>query len=335
MSARDSLKRVGLLFNRHKKSLQWLLAILMIVLTAKLIVDGFGELRRLREFRLEHLVLLCAAFVVYLLIRSIFSLVIVNSVDGVAISFPAWLRIFVVGRFANLLFAQSGNLYRATRLKRQHNLSYTGFVNANALFVWIDSLLSLLLVFGLTLGVGSKTRIAGVNVTLAVGSLTVATAIAPFAAKRLLELFGPEAGVVGDAREQLCQLFVFVVDRGANARLIGKLVALSGLQFVVWVLLYSIAFKGIGVRANLADIAVFLAVYKLSTFLVITPGNVGIREVTYALVGRALGIGMAQGAVVAAILRAIGYAVLIPLGLVWGGADLLHRQRDATNATKH
>jgi hypothetical protein len=265
----------------------------------------------------------------YLFLSACSSLVIIRSACSPAIGFWDWVQVFVVGRFANLLFAQSGNLYRATVLKAEYGLSYARYVSANALLVWLDSLLSMMLSLALTFGAQPRTRIIGVDVTLLLGGLAGLILMAPVAAMKVLDSFEPSTEILDKAGSLLRDMFAFVVQRGTDVCLIGKVMALNIVQFGVWVLLYRIAFEGMGIQTNLAQLALFLAIYKLSTLLVFTPGNIGVREVAYAWLGQAIGIGMAEGVLVSAVLRAAGYAAVVPLGLVLGGAHLLGcRSRD-------
>ena len=64
-------------------------------------------------------------------------------------------------------------------------------------------------------------------------------------------------------------------------------------------------------------------VLKLSNQVIITPGNFGIRELTYGIIGTQLNISMADGVIISILLRVVGTSVVIITGFLMGGIELL------------
>lgn len=82
-----------------------------------------------------------------------------------------------------------------------------------------------------------------------------------------------------------------------------------------------------GIEPNVPDLALFLALYKLSTLVVLTPGNLGIREMAFGFLSQALGIGMAEGILASAMLYAVHSSLVIPLGLAFGSSHLFSHEK--------
>jgi len=76
---------------------------------------------------------------------------------------------------------------------------------------------------------------------------------------------------------------------------------------------------------DLPSAALFFTVLTLLNQIVITPGNLGIKEVAYGVLAQQLQIGMAQGILVSLILRVLTLVVTTALGLAFGGRGLLSR----------
>jgi hypothetical protein len=70
-------------------------------------------------------------------------------------------------------------------------------------------------------------------------------------------------------------------------------------------------------------LAVFYALFKLSFYINLTPGNLGVQEVVWGKLSELMGIGMAQGVLVSAFVRVVSTGVILVLGIALGGWDML------------
>ena len=75
-------------------------------------------------------------------------------------------------------------------------------------------------------------------------------------------------------------------------------------------------------------LALFYIILKISTEILITPGNIGPREVAYGVLSESMGIGMGQGIAVSVIIRVLGTGTVLVLGSCFGGIDLLRHKED-------
>ncbi len=86
---------------------------------------------------------------------------------------------------------------------------------------------------------------------------------------------------------------------------------------------YYFSFYAFGIKAGMAPLALFLVVIILSNRVVLTPGNLGLRELAFGIASDQMSIGMTQGILVSAIIRVIGIFFTAILGIIFGGITLL------------
>ena len=106
-------------------------------------------------------------------------------------------------------------------------------------------------------------------------------------------------------------------------------VVLSGvvLFFLICVLFY-IYFSSLSINVDLPTLVVFYALFNLSIFVTITPGNLGVREIACGFISEQMRIGMAQGILVSTLVRVVETCIVFVFGLIFGGADLLYHRKD-------
>jgi len=316
-------------FARHKKLLQWILALLFLALACKLLVDNKDSLIRLKEFRLRHIIALCAMYSGLLFIIAYRSLLIIRTLTDLKISFWNWYKIFIISRMGNILFSQAGNIYRAGVLKGRYRLSYTNYVNFYFFFAWVDTLLNFVLVLCLILLLRPTLTIGGIYGMELVGIVMAAILVGPILAEKILNALHPRSGVLVKVFGKLHGMVVTMLSQGSNVGLMVRIIILGLAGFAIGVLLLGITFRGMGIQPSLTDLALFLALYKLSTYIVLTPGNIGIREMAFGFLSHVLGIGMAEGIMASAILYSVHAVLVIPLGMVFGSKHLFGREKSS------
>jgi len=79
----------------------------------------------------------------YLIPESYRQQVVVESAGKTRLPVVGWFRIFVIGRFLNSLIPQSGNIYRALRLKADFAIEYVDYVGSMVLFLMMSISLNL------------------------------------------------------------------------------------------------------------------------------------------------------------------------------------------------
>ena len=82
------------------------------------------------------------------------------------------------------------------------------------------------------------------------------------------------------------------------------------------------AADALGAGVSVGEAALFLALVQMSSLVVVTPGNIGVRELAFGLIGSALETGAVNGLLISAVTRATGVVALV---LAAGAATVLER----------
>ena len=79
-----------------------------------------------------------------------------------------------------------------------------------------------------------------------------------------------------------------------------------------------------------AAIAFYHVILKLLNTILITPGNIGIREIAYGIISQQMNLSMGEGMIVSMVMRIIGMVVILTAGVLLGGHALLKQQKSHT-----
>jgi uncharacterized membrane protein YbhN (UPF0104 family) len=90
--------------------------------------------------------------------------------------------------------------------------------------------------------------------------------------------------------------------------LIGTLIIFKEILLAIIRLYF--CFKLIGFSPEFAMLAIFIILSRLSSVIIIAPGNFGIREFLYGYLSDWMGVGMSEGIFISLILRAIEFILL-------------------------
>lgn len=258
----------------------------------------------------------------YLVPESFRQEIVIESSSGVALRSVPWFRTFVVGRFLNSIVPQGGNVYRAVRLKADSGVPIADFGGGMATFVIMSVVASLLVAAPLLAWESPSLRILGLPASLVVGVAGLVIAAVPYAAWHLML----QRVTVDEDSSSFARTVHRVVQATATAlrdiRLMRSFGAVWIVTIAVVVLLYRYVFDAAGWEIEVGVAIAIYALIQASSFIVVTPGNIGIQEVGMAALAAIFGIPAATGAVAAALIRATGWiAVAIP-ALVFGSRDV-------------
>ena len=107
-----------------------------------------------------------------------------------------------------------------------------------------------------------------------------------------------------------------------------KVTALGIVILILTVIAHYILFKGFGIILTVPALLVFYVLLRLSLFIIITPGNIGVQEIAYGFISEQMGFGMAQGVLVSVFSRILNTSVILVLGILFGGIDLLRHRKN-------
>ncbi len=261
--------------------------------------------------------------------------IIIGKFSGKRLPYLAWLRIFVLGTFLNRIFPQAGNVFRGVSLKQRFDISYTRYISSYAGFMWIDTTLSIATALAVVLVLDPSLRIASVPAAVLIAALLCAVAAVPFVLKLVGDFLKGRFNYFLWLQSKLAEVFSVMAD---SVRDVGYLVRISatGLcSFAITISIFYMCFHGLGLDVSWSMLAVFCVIMRLSNQMVITPGNLGVREIAYGVLGELAGVGMAEAMLVSIIIRIVGTTVIFAFGTALGGVGLLKRHNEYTTRTEN
>ena len=264
------------------------------------------------EFTLVNIWVLILAQSSYLVTESLRMQSVLERAAGM--QFERWhmLRLFIMARILNLVVPQSGNVLRVAGIKDRYGAAISETVGGLAGFVWLSVSASLglsTLLFAAGLGDDVSTNTPP---WLVLAALTLVAIGAPWILLRLLSGINRQHG------------FVSKLVRAADASLAVARSPRTLLTFgVYWlvaiaviVVMYATAFSMVGPIPSVPTLIAIYALVQATSFVVITPGNIGIQDLGFAAVAVAFGSDPGVAAAAALIIRISGIAVTALAGVI-------------------
>jgi uncharacterized membrane protein YbhN (UPF0104 family) len=256
---------------------------------------------------------------------------ILEKCSGQRPHFWALFRIFILGRFLNTFISQAGTVYRGLQLKQDYEISYTDYISSFASFAWMDSWINMVVAALVILTGRSNLKIG----SFYAWQISLVLAICIFAAPLLMEASFRKISFnntyLNWMHSKLNEVLKATVENVKDTVYVSKIIILGIAALICSGALYYICFQIFDITLTIPSLAVFYALLSLSTCIIITPGNIGVQELAYGFLSEQLGFGMAQGVLVAAFARISGTTIILLLGIILGGIDLLRQQKKPFN----
>ncbi|MEA3510413.1 MAG: lysylphosphatidylglycerol synthase domain-containing protein [Actinomycetota bacterium] len=261
--------------------------------------------------------------VLYLVPESYRQKIVIESSSHTSIRPFRWFQIFVVGRFLNTLVPQSGNVYRALRLRTDLGIGLSEFGGGMAAFVIMSVVASLFVAAPLVAWQSPSPTINGmpVWVLLLVAGFTIGGI--PVLLWLVVRNRSGDQGQPSRILDTAQQVVTATMTALSDLRLMISFVAVWIVTLIVVVALYRSVFDVIGWELGIGEAIAIYALLQASSFVVLTPGNLGIQELGLASLAAVFGIPAAIGVIAAALIRTTGWiAVAIPAAL-FGSNDII------------
>jgi uncharacterized membrane protein YbhN (UPF0104 family) len=258
----------------------------------------------------------------YLIPESYRQQVVVESAGKTQLPTFGWFRIFVIGRFLNSLIPQSGNVYRALRLKVDYEIGYVDYVGSMVLFLMMSVSLNLglaSLLIALDPAESVDDPIVTPWVLLALAVIVVAVPLLLWWVLKRFEV--PNTTWLAPLKV-LRDLMNSAVGALREHGLLIRFVAAWLVTLAVVVALYGIVLSTVGASMGIGQTIALYALVQATSFAVITPGNLGIQELGFTGLAALFGVPLAQGAAAAAVIRASGWIALAIPAFLLGGRDM-------------
>ncbi len=254
--------------------------------------------------------------------------IILQKCSGSKISFWGWFKTIVLARFLSTFIPQTGNVYRGIYLKKTHQISYTQYAGSLFSFAWIDTCLNIIYAVIIVLTVKAELRIGNFRALHLLVFLAAAIAVIPIVLEFIFRLVKFRSRSISWLHTKLSEMLTVSVTSVRDRAYMLKVVLTGMVAFVNSLLIFYICFLSLGVPVNPSALALFYVVLRLSMTVVITPGNLGVQELAYGVLGEQMQLGMAQGIVISVMVRILNTTFIIVLGTIFGGIELLRHRKD-------
>jgi len=308
--------------NSYRKLYKLIIAVIAITVVVIAFADEYEKITYLSRYGLWHILALLALMGTYLFVFSYQMLLALRSCSNVRLRFMPWFKYFIIGRFVNKIASQSGIIYRAVFLKRDYGITYAQFAGAFSFLSWLNLVFYFGLAGILILIYDPHLKFNGVNAASCVFCFFGITMIAPVILKMFFRLKPPLTPFFARVYNLVINILNSFSKACKNKLLVGFTTLLALLVFCIVLLQFHVMLSVFDTDLNVAQISLFFVLLKLSSILIITPANIGIREIAFGILAASSGLSMSEGIMLSAILRIIGYCVVLPLGLIYGGLEL-------------
>lgn len=297
----------------YRKGLRWLLAGVCVLGLGVYFYRNRQELRLFLSLSIRDASILTALFAVSLwLYAQTFYQAMSKCVAG-RVPFGIFFKTIVTGKMLSLVIPQAGAIYRGILFKQLCGVPYTRFISGTFAFLWIDALLNIAIAAAVLASDEASMRIAGMPVMLWLAVLTAGWFL-PFSIRTILR--SPFCtGRFQTLRLRLVEMLDIAVsclrDRGVMIRLAAAHLA----NFAVCIAIFYILLRSFGASASLEVLTLFFVLMKMASYIILTPGNVGVREIAYGYLAAQLHLPPAQGIAVSVFYRLFGTLVLALVGI--------------------
>jgi uncharacterized membrane protein YbhN (UPF0104 family) len=240
--------------------------------------------------------------------------------QNAAIGPLACVRMFFTGRLLGLIFPQGGSLYRLARLRSEFGMNLRQGLGVLAVFTWLTVLISLLGATGVLFVVEQRIILLGLDGRVLLSGLLLACGAVPLAGKVLEKSFAqPTQNAVA---AKLVRMVRALNQLLLSPKLFTEFLILSLANFLLTLALFYLAFLNLQLRPGLGPLILLVALMRVGTIIVLTPGNLGVLELVAGYVILAGGFSMEDGILVMLELRVVSTAVVLVFGGLFGGSHL-------------
>lgn len=312
---------------KYKSLIQYIIAIVCIAYVVYFLLGNKQQIKQVLSLRPFFIITLSILICLDLLINSLRMRIVLEKCNNTKLPFARWLKIFLLARFLNTAIPQLGNLYRGVTLKQNFGISYTNYISSLAAFGWIDTIINLTFAFVIIISTNHNLKFIGIQAWLFLGIVIIMIVVGPIVADAIIHLFKIKTKTLSWIHSKLTEVFSISVKTLKDINYLSSMLIVTFIAFVITISMFYICFLGIDVPASLAAIAIFFSVLRLGDIIVITPGNVGVREIIFGMVTAKLGFNMIDGILVSTILRVLGTVIIFIAGSSLGGIGILRHRR--------
>ncbi len=312
-----------------KRWLRWLIVVLAMAVVARQLVSDPEPLRRIWAAGPQTLAGMCALVVLNQALMSLRFAQVLNHMGAPRVGFAAWFRLTSVGQMLNLFVPQLGNVYRGVTLKRDYGISYSTWATGLISFVWLDMVGGILIAILAISQLDPHLRFGGMSAELLLSLGLFTIFFGPIAAAFVFERLPSRSGFIGRTQARLTTLLRTASAAASSPGLMLRFFSLNVVVTIGQTATLWLAFHSVGAPIPVSGLLLFQILVKLTSQVVITPGNLGITELAFGALAHGSARTVEQGLAVSLLLRAVGSAMVVLLGALSGGASALFGDRRA------
>jgi uncharacterized protein (TIRG00374 family) len=311
-----------------KKIIKLLITVVCIAYLIKFFYTDRQSLRLVLKLDFLSVVYIVILTIIYLLIYNFRLKIVFEKCSGQRLLFFPVFQLLMLASFLNMVLSQFGNIYRGVRLKKEYGISYTCYISSFTSLLWMDTCLNMFIAVIVILFVKSDFQIGRFTAWKLFSVMGLVTVAAPIAVKMALSRIKTKGRYPAWIHSKLTEVIAATINNMKDIRYLLKVTGLGILILFQTVFAHYILFRGFGINLTAPALLVFYVLLRLSMFITITPGNIGVQEIAYGFISKQMGIGMAEGILVSVVARILLSITVISMGLLFGGIDLLRRRKD-------
>ncbi len=300
-------------WKEHKTHLQRAATVILVSLIACFLFRIREDLVRLKGLGIKPLLAMFVLHAFGIVLNAARLHILFRRFAPKRIPFAKWLEIFITGRFLNNFFTQGGNIYRTVTLKMHYGLTHTNYIGCFLTFTWLDSIINFTLSGILVLCMSPGLQIGGCNAGLLILILVLAAFTGPLLIYILTRKARYQHPWLQKIHEKLELLFSCCKQIVTDMKLLLLFMLFGIASFAVMVSAMGISFYAIGEKIRIPELVLLYALYKISLYVMLTPGNLGVRELSFAAVCKLTQIEISVGLMVSIIVRLTHYLTMIVL----------------------
>ena len=227
---------------------------------------------------------------------------------------------------------QAGAVYRAVYLKHKFDISYTRYLGGFFCFLWIDAAMNILfsaVIFGLY---DPGFHIRHISIWWILLGLA-AVWFLPILFESLFGRISFQIRWLVWLHKRFSAILQMTIGSLSNRVMLIRVVVRNSLNFVNNMLIFYLCLSGFEGTITLPMLAVFFILLKVSSYLILTPGNLGVREIAYAFLAEQMGLGMGEGMALSIFYRLFGMITVSLFGIYFGGLKLLGQKEQPADVT--
>lgn len=265
---------------------------------------------------------LLALFTLHLFLYTYQFYLVLRQCSAKAFPFWAFFKTIILGRFLSSIAPQAGGVFRAIYLKTKFDVPYTHYISGFFAFLWIDAAMNICLSAGV---------IGYFDPTFAIGSISAWWILAAMTACWLLPIglelifrqICPKQGLWLTLHARLSELLTIAVGSIKHRKMLMMVAAANLLNFVNNIVILQLCLSDTTQAVSVPILAMFFILLKLTSYLIITPGNLGVREIAYAFLGSQLHLDPGRAMALSILYRIFGMMITTAFGVYFGGIKLL------------